>query len=114
MRIDEVWRRVISEGFSEEEDLCTIVVGAIGVNGWDLTDREVEGRGQSRLVGGLSEALQRNQFSPSMPLRVTRSHLHRRKPISALSLRERPPLTPDARFRAMSVNGRDEREEKSQ
>jgi len=113
--IDEVWQRVISEGSSEEENPYTIVVGAIGVDGWNLGDREVlEGRCQGRLVGDLSKTLQRNQYSPSILLRVTRSHLHRSKPISALSLRERPPLTPDTRFRAMSVNGRDEREEKSQ
>ena len=70
--IDEVWPGLISEG-SSEKNLCTIVVGAIVVNGWDLADREVEGRRQSRLVGNLSEALQRNQYSPSMSLRVTRS-----------------------------------------
>jgi len=111
MGIDPVWRGVIRGGSLEEKNPRTIVVGASGVHGWDLTDCDVEGRRQNRLVGNLSEALQRDQYSPRMSLRVIRSHLDRGKPISALSLRERPPLTSDARFRAVSVHGRDERKE---
>ena len=41
--------------------LRTIEVGALGVDGRDLSNREVEGRGQSRLVRHLFEALQRGQ-----------------------------------------------------
>ena len=99
-----------------EEKGRTIVVGAVGVDGWDLSEREVfEGRFQSRLVGNLPETLKRNQYSPSVSLRVTRSHLNSGEPTFAVSLRERPPLAPDTRLRATSsAHGRDEREEKCQ
>jgi len=48
---------MISERYSVEENPCTIVVGAIGVDGWDPSERGVGGRRQSRLVGYLSKAL---------------------------------------------------------
>ena len=46
---------------------------------------------------------------------VVRSNLHRSEPFFALSLRDGPPLAPNARLRATcSVHGREGREEERQ
>ena len=60
MGVDEIWR-VISGRLSEEENLCTVVVRAVGIDWGDLSDRGIEGRCQSRLVGHLSETLEWSQ-----------------------------------------------------
>ena len=86
VRVDEIWRGVISERFSGEEHSCTIVVGTVGVHGRDLSNRYIEGRCQSRLVGHLSETLQQNQSPPSVLLRVAGSYIDRIEPFSTLSL----------------------------
>jgi len=61
MRVDKVWWREISERFSEEENLGTVKVGAVGIDGWDSGDRRVEGRGQCCFMGNLFETLRWNQ-----------------------------------------------------
>ena len=65
MGIDKVWHGAISkEPSSEVNFLRTIEVGAVGVDGWNLRNRDVHGRRQSRLMGHLLEALQWNQRPP--------------------------------------------------
>ena len=116
MRVDKVWHGVVSgESSSEVNFLRTIEVGAVGVDGWNLSNRDVDGRRQSRFMRYLSETLQLNQRPPSVLCRVARSHLHCSDPFFTVSLRDGPPLAPDARFLATtSVHGCDEREGESQ
>ena len=114
MRVDKVWWEEISTRLSEEKKARTVEIGAAGVDGWDLGDRGVEGRGQSRPVGQLFETLDRDQRQPSVSP-ATQSYLHRGDPVFTLSLGNGPPLASDARLRAMgSIRGRNECEEKGQ
>ena len=116
MGVYKVWRGPISGSFSGEENLRTVKVGAIGVDGWDLGDRGVEGRGQCRFVGNLFETLHRSQRPPGTFPRVDGSYLHRIDPCLALSLGDGPPLASDTRLYALtiSIRGGDKREEKRQ
>ena len=115
MGIDKVWHGMIRENSLGENSTLTIEVGAVGVDGWDLSNRDVHGRRQSRLVGHLLEALEWDQRPTGVVPPLARSHLHCSDPFFTLGLRDGPPLAPDARFLATtSVHGCDGREEESQ